>query len=253
MENAHEAIIEKDVFLQVQEQIASRRRVRKDGRTQIFAGLIKCADCGWSLAYGENRQNKTPYGYYHCSKNGQGTRQCSMHYIRYDLLYGYVLSRLQYWHEQVAQDEEKLLERLLNTSDRERSAMKKKRTAELTKARKRKAEVDSLFAKMYEDWSAGKITEYNFNMLSERYQSEQRELDEKIRKLEEETEAVMQSAQDAEHWITLIKQCSHPTELTTELLNTLIEKIVVHEAVKHEDGSRKQKVDIYYRFIGKID
>lgn len=253
VENTHEAIIEKDVFLQVQEQIASRRRIGKDGKTQIFAGLIKCADCGWSLAYGENKQVKTPYGYYHCSKNGQGTRQCSMHYIRYDLLYGYVLSRLQYWQEQVAQDEEQLLERLLNTSDRERSAMKKKRTAELAKARKRKLEVDSLFARMYEDRLARKITEYNFNMLSEKYQLEQRELDEKIRKLEEETEAVTQSAQDAEKWIALIKQCSHPTELTAELLNTVIARIVVHEAVKHEDGTRKQKVDIYYRFIGKID
>ena len=43
-----------------------------------------------SLAYGENKQNKNPYGYYHCSKNGQGLRQCSMHYIRYDVLYAYV-------------------------------------------------------------------------------------------------------------------------------------------------------------------
>lgn len=62
VENTHEAIIAKDVFLQVQEQIASRRRSRTDGQTQIFARLIKCADCGWLLAYGENRQNKTPYG-----------------------------------------------------------------------------------------------------------------------------------------------------------------------------------------------
>ena len=38
-----------------------------------------------------------------------------------------------------------------------------------------------------------------------------------------------------------------------ELLNTLIEKITVHEAVKGEDGSREQEVEIYYRFIGKID
>lgn len=44
------------------------------------------------------------------------------------------------------------------------------------KAEKRKAEVDGLFAKMYEDWSAGRITEYNFNMLSEKYQNEQRSL-----------------------------------------------------------------------------
>ncbi len=237
----------------MQDQIASRRRSRKDGQTQIFAGLIKCADCGWSLAYGENRQNKTPYGYYHCSKNGQGTKQCSMHYIRYDLLYGYVLSRLQYWYEQVQQDEERLLKQLLNTSDRERIATKKKHTAELRKAVKRKSEVDGLFAKMYEDWSAGRITEYNFNMLSERYQTEQRDLDDKIRKLTEEMDAAVQTTQDAEKWIALIKQCSHPTELSTELLNTVIEKIVVHEAVKGTDGSRKQKVDIYYRFIGKID
>ena len=44
VENTHEAIITKEVFLQVQEQIAGRRRVCKNGQTQIFAGLIKCAD-----------------------------------------------------------------------------------------------------------------------------------------------------------------------------------------------------------------
>ena len=94
VENTHEAIISEEVFQKVQELIASRRRKRRNGTTQIFAGLIKCADCGWSLAYGENKQNKNPYGYYHCSKNGQGLRQCSMHYIRYDVLYAYVLARL---------------------------------------------------------------------------------------------------------------------------------------------------------------
>ena len=46
----------------------------------------------------------------------------------------------------------------LNASDRERNSAKKKQAAELKKAEKRKAEVDGLFAKMYEDWSAGRIT-----------------------------------------------------------------------------------------------
>ncbi len=92
-----------------------------------FPGLIKCADCGWSLAYGENRQNSKPYGYYHCSKNGQGTRQCSMHYIRYDVLYAYVLSRLQYWSALVQHDEEQLLKRLLNASDKGQAAARKSR------------------------------------------------------------------------------------------------------------------------------
>ncbi len=171
VENTQEPIISEQVFRQVQEQIASRRRERKNGTTQIFAGLIKCADCGWSLAYGENRQNSKPYGYYHCSKNGQGTRQCSMHYIRYDVLYAYVLSRLQYWSALVQHDEEQLLKRLLNANDKGQAAARKKQAAELKKAEKRKAEVDTLFARMYEDWAAGRITEYNFNMLSGKYQS----------------------------------------------------------------------------------
>ena len=253
VENTHEAIISEEVFQKVQELIASRRRKRRNGTTQIFAGLIKCADCGWSLAYGENKQNKNPYGYYHCSKNGQGLRQCSMHYIRYDVLYAYVLARLQYWSMLAQKDEDKLLKRLLNASDRERNSAKKKQAAELKKAEKRKAEVDGLFAKMYEDWSAGRITEYNFNMLSEKYQNEQKELETKIRQLHEMMEAAVQTAADAEKWIALMKQYVNPVELTAELLNTLIEKITVHEAVKGEDGSREQEVEIYYRFIGKID
>ena len=253
VENTHEAIISEEVFQKVQELIASRRRKRRNGTTQIFAGLIKCADCGWSLAYGENKQNKNPYGYYHCSKNGQGLRQCSMHYIRYDVLYAYVLARLQYWSMLAQKDEDKLLKRLLNVSDRERNSAKKKQAAELKKAEKRKAEVDGLFAKMYEDWSAGRITEYNFNMLSEKYQNEQKELEAKIRQLHETMEAAVQTAADAEKWIALMKQYVNPVELTAELLNTLIEKITVHEAVKGEDGSREQEVEIYYRFIGKID
>ena len=100
-----------------------------------------------------------------------------MHYIRYDVLYAYVLARLQYWSMLAQKDEDKLLKRLLNASDRERNSAKKKQAAELKKAEKRKAEVDGLFAKMYEDWSAGRITEYNFNMLSEKYQNEQKELE----------------------------------------------------------------------------
>ena len=164
-----------------------------------------------------------------------------MHYIRYDVLYGYVLSRLQYWSEQVHWDDEKLLQQLLNAGNKERSAAKKQRAVELKRATKRKAEVEGLFTKLYEDWSLGKITEYNFTMLSERFQTEQRELETKIRELQEALSSMEQTESDAGKWVELIKQYASPTELTTELLNTLIEKIVVHEAVKSPDGCRKQR------------
>ena len=253
MENTHEPLVSKGDFARVQELIATRRCQQKDGSTQIFSGLVKCADCGWSLAFSTNRQNKKPYSYYHCSKNGQGLHQCTMHYIRYDVLYTYVLARVQYWAGQPALNEEHLVQRLLRSGDKERTASQKKQTTELNKAEKRKAELDHLFAKMYEDWAAGRITEYNFNMLSQRYQTEQQELAEKIEKLNADLVAQQQSAVDAEKWVNLIKQYVNPSELTAELLNALIEKIVVHEAVKDESNTRTQEIEIYYRFIGKVE
>ena len=51
------------------------------------------------------------------------------------------------------------MNQLLSTGDRERNAAQKKQAAELKKATKRKAKIDGLFAKLYEDWAAGRITE----------------------------------------------------------------------------------------------
>uniref|UniRef100_UPI0040286266 DUF4368 domain-containing protein n=1 Tax=Candidatus Scatomorpha intestinigallinarum TaxID=2840923 RepID=UPI0040286266 len=253
VENTHEAIISRDVFEQVQKQIASRRRQQKDATTQIFAGLVKCADCGWSMRFGTNRQNKTPYSHFTCSQYGQMGTQCSAHYIRYDTLYVYVLSRIQYWSHRAQLSEEKLLQQILKNGDRERMTAAKRQESELKRAEKRKAEVDGKFVRMYEDWSAGRITEYNFNLLTKKYQAEQLELEEKISRLQAELSAEQQTALNAEKWVALIKQYANPTELTAELLNTLIEKIVIHEATKGADGMRDQEIEIYYRFIGKID
>lgn len=106
---------------------------------------------------------------------------------------------------------------------------------------------------MYEDRVSESITEYNFNMLSQKYQLEQIELDEKIQKLKVALAGSKQSVEDARKWIEIVKQYSKPTELTAELLNNMIDKIVFHEATKYENGFREQKIEIYYRFVGKID
>jgi len=256
VENTHEGIIDKDVFYQVQEQIASRKRKMKDADTQIFAGLLKCADCGWALSYGVNRSNRTPWAYYNCTQYRQfGTKlhRCTSHYIRYDVLYSYVLSRIRYWAKQAEIDERGLLEKLLKPGDSERTRGLKKQTAELRKAEKRKEELDRLFTKLYEDWSAERINEYNFNMLTQKYQAEQEEIDKKIKAIRSELNTEKQTAEDTRKWIELIRKYTEPTELTAELLNTLIEKIVVHEATEDEFGFQTQEIEIYYRFVGRID
>ena len=256
IENTHEAIIPKEVFEQVQEQIASRRRKMKTATTQIFSGLVKCADCGWSMSYGTNNSNSKPFHYFVCTNYRQhGPRHCdcTSHYIRYDTLYAYVLSRLQYWSAQSDMGEEHLKRQLLHANDREQQRMVKMRDAELKRAQKRQKELDRLFSKLYEDWAAERITEYNFKVLSEKYQTEQAEVLEKIERLQAELATEQQTVVNIDQWIGLIQQYAHPEELTAEMLNALIEKIVVHEKTIGEDGEKEQTVDIYYRFVGKID
>ncbi len=90
-------------------------------------------------------------------------------------------------------------------------------------------------------------------MLSEKYQTEQSGLETQIQALTNQLDNLESNSKDVDKWIALVKSYTCPTELSAELLNTLIEKILVHEAVKTEDGMREQKVEIFYRFVGKLD
>ena len=90
-------------------------------------------------------------------------------------------------------------------------------------------------------------------MLSQKYQAEQEELGQKIQTLKTNMNTVRETAENAEKRIALIKKLGYPKELKAALLNTLIEKILIHEAAKDEFGTRNQDIEIIYRFAGKID
>lgn len=253
IENTHEAIISKDDFNQVQSIIKSRRRETKNKQQHIFAGLVKCASCGQTMKFGTNKQNKNPYSHFSCSRYSQlGKEFCSMHYIRYDTLYEYVLSRIRYWSAIANEDEDKLLSYLEKSDKNELISSKEKAISDIKKSEKRLKELDSLFAKLYEDRLQEKINERNFNMLTEKYQQEQDELQELVETLSAKLQEEKEDVSNKERWVALIKQYTDPQELTAPLLNALIEKILIHEAVETEDG-KEQEVEIFYRFIGKID
>ena len=187
------------------------------------------------------------------SSYGQGLHQCTIHYVRYDVLYAYVLSRLQYWINAVHQDEQAILDRLSKSTMTEQAAASKRAAQEKRRAEKRLTELDNLLAKIYEDRVNEKITERNFSMLSQKYQQEQGKLEKKIEALTAQLASTKEQEDGINKWVELIKQFSSPTELTADMLNTLIEKILVHEATKDEDGNRTQEIEIVYRFVGKID
>ena len=90
-------------------------------------------------------------------------------------------------------------------------------------------------------------------MLAQKYQQEQAELETRLETLTAQLASTKEQEDGINKWVDLIKQFSSPSELTADMLNTLIEKILVHEAVKDENGNRTQEIEIIYRFVGKID
>jgi hypothetical protein len=164
-----------------------------------------------------------------------------------------VLVRLQYWLMEVEQNKDKLLERLLKSGDRQREAERAHYDKELKKAVKRKADVDRLFVKTYEDNAAGRLDDENYEMLRTKYRGEQMQLTEQIEQLEQKLVETTATEENAKKWVELIGKYSQINELTAPLLNELIDKIIVHEKRKDADGKTVRDIEIYYRFIGKID
>ena len=54
-------------------------------------------------------------------------------------------------------------------------------------------------------------------------------------------------------WANMVKRYTHPTKLTIPMLNALIDKIVVHDRRCDQNGKPKQKIEIYYKFAGKLE
>ena len=160
---------------------------------------------------------------------------------------------MQFWIKTVQQDEGAIISRLLKSSNNEQDAQRKRAVAEKKRAEKRLAELDNLIAKIYEDRVSEVITARNFSMLSQKYQQEQEQLEAKISDLEIQLDAYKEQTANVERWVGLMKQYTDLNELTVEVLNTLIDKILIHEAIKHPDKTREQEIEIYYRFVGNID
>ena len=85
------------------------------------------------------------------------------------------------------------------------------------------------------------------------YEQEQRTLSETKTQLEREIFQSNEAHVNFEKYLTLIRKYTDVEELNAYILNELIEKIVVHEKVVGEDGTKSQQIDIYYKYVGNIN
>ena len=252
-ENAHEPIIDPATWERVQELRKQRKRPNRYDEVGLFSGLLFCADCG-SVLYQQRYENKTrKQDCYICGNYKKRTHDCTAHFIRTDLLTAGVTANLKKITAYAAKHEKQFMKLLVQQNEdggKRRNAAKKR---ELEAAEKRIAELSAIFKRLYEDSVAGRITDERFAELSADYEAEQRQVRAHAAELQAELSKAQEASVNAERFMNIVRRHISFEELTPTLLREFIEKIVVHECSYDENKSRRQEIEIYYSFVGKVD
>ena len=256
-ENHHEPIIDRETWERVQELRKQRKRPNRYDEVGLFSGILFCADCG-SVMYQQRYQtDKRKQDCYICGSYKKRTADCTAHFIRTDLLTAGVLSNLRKVTSYAAKHEARFMKLLIEQNedgDRRRNAAKKK---ELEAAEKRIAELSAIFKRLYEDSVTGRISDERFTELSADYEAEQKELKERAARLREELSKAQEATANAEKFMNVVRRHTTIEELTPTLLREFVEKIVIHESValdgKRRGKLRRQEIEIYYSFVGKVE
>ena len=252
-ENAHEPIIDPDTWERVQELRKQRKRPNRYDEVGVFSGLLFCADCG-SVLYQQRYENKTrKQDCYICGNYKKRTHDCTAHFIRTDLLTAGVTANLKKITAYAAKHEKQFMKLLVQQNEdggKRRNAAKKR---ELEAAEKRIGELSAIFKRLYEDSVAGRITDERFSELSADYEAEQRQVREHAAELQAELSKAQEASVNAERFMNIVRRHISFEELTPTLLREFIEKIVVHECSYDENKHRRQEIEIYYSFVGKVD
>ena len=251
--DVHEPIIERAVFEQVQQKRGKmRKRQAKDGERSMFSGLLVCADCGSNLHFHFNQGNPE-IKYFNCSnyKGNRGT--CgSTHYVRVDFLEQVVLGEIRRLTKYAGLYEDDFLKEVIGHSRQAEETERRLKEKELKSLLARDDELDGLFERIYEDNVSGKLSDDRFAKMSRRYEEEQKELSEKIKKLRSEIEKQSSRATSTDMFVSIVRKYTRARKLTPRMLNELVEKIEVYNAEKI-DGEWVQRLRIHYNCVGKMN
>ena len=254
IEGTHEPIIGIDLWEAAHKNRNTKQRLSKDGTTHIFSGLVKCADCGRTMSLKTTVKNGRKKKSFDCSTYKKyGPSRCSGHYLSYNDLYELVLNRLRFWVNSSESDKEALCKMIVEKTENVKSSEIKQTENKLKSAKKKLADTEKKMIKLFEDREKGVISEKTYCMMMKNYENEQTSLETDIVKSEEVLAKTKQIEANVGSWLAIVCKYTEITELNAEILNEFIEKILIHKPEKDENGNRTQKIDICYRFIGKID
>ncbi|MBQ8618001.1 MAG: recombinase family protein, partial [Clostridia bacterium] len=251
-ENTHEAIIPEDRWQLAQCVLAVRRRTDSTGESNPLTGKLYCAECGAKLNNHRSRAKQSGResdDYYDCPTYSQSKGDCCCHYVTTAFIRSVLLQMIRSVSQYAVSDEAAFADQVRALSEVRHADAVKNMTAEAAKARKRIVELDTIIQKLYESYALGKTPESRFNLLSSTYEKEQAQLKDKLSKTEEALASYHADTANIDAFMQLARQYRDTEELTASIINSLIDRVVVH-VPKKVNGQRHVQIDVIFRFIG---
>jgi len=244
-------ITQEDIVQRVRK---NRRRPTKMEEQNKYSGLVFCADCGSNMVLHRARTMSASYNHFTCRTYKKDGESCTGHYIRECVLDEVVLEDLRRVTAMARERPEEFAAYIGSRQSAEIQREIRRQEKELAAMRKRKAELDAIFKKLYEDSVLSRITTEQFQMLSSSYTEEQNQIAAGIPQKEADIiQRLRETVSGTDGFLDKAKRYMDITELTPELLRLFIEKIVVHEKEVKWSKHAPQTVEIYYNGIGFID
>ena len=255
--NTHEEIIDQETFDIVQKmrshKRSNQRYKNRIGHENLFAGLVFCGTCGRKHYFCPQEKNGLNHDHYKCSGYRKPIDGCeNPHYIQKSALIEIISGKLRQTIQEVHFNQETFLKKLEQQSQAQFSKDNKRQRQQLQKEEHRSKEIDSIIQKLYEDNLLGKISDERFVKLSQSYEEEQKQLQTSISDLTEKLTKQQEDNLNISKFMTRILKYTELPELTVEIVNELIDKIVIYKPT----GTKRNRIiqiDIYYNFIGKLN
>ena len=252
-ENTHPALVTQEVWDIVQRVRKNKRRRTNMDEQNKYSGLVFCSDCGSNMVLHRARTMSASYNHFTCRTYKKDGESCTGHYIRECVLDEVVLEDLRRVTAMARERPEEFAAYIGSRQSAEIQREIRRQEKELAAMRKRKAELDAIFKKLYEDSVLSRITTEQFQMLSSSYTEEQNQIAAGIPQKEADIQRLRETVSGTDGFLDKAKRYMDITELTPELLRLFIEKIVVHEKEVKWSKHAPQTVEIYYNGIGFID
>ena len=254
VENAHEAIIPKELWDKVKEveKAVGHGKHTARGYMHPLSGLMFCADCGakmrlgWNTTYIKRLGRENTYFNFNCgTKSRMGSSACFSHFITVPVLEQLVKQDVAAKAKMIIGREAEFKQRYLERQTMLAGANQTEVRKELKRAEKRLRELDKLIEAAFEEKVAGKIPESVCVKLIEKYTAEQAELQEKSITLTQGLEQAAQAKTDVDEFIRRLKLYFDSPTLTREMCLALFDRLVI--GGKETVTGKPQEIHIYYK------